>query len=53
VRSVALWGLVVTLAVLTAVAWVVPLILVCATQAHAYRAIIRERAPPVEAPAAA
>jgi hypothetical protein len=44
-RTVALWALVVILAVLTAVAWVVPLILVCGTQAHAYRAIVQERTP--------
>jgi hypothetical protein len=44
-RTVALWALVVILAVLTAVAWVVPLILVCGAQAHAFRAIVAERAP--------
>jgi hypothetical protein len=49
-RTVALWAMVVILAVLTAVAWVVPLILVCGAQAHAYRAIVAERAPEAETP---
>jgi hypothetical protein len=38
-RRAALWLLVSILAILTAVAWVVPLTLVCACQAYAYRAI--------------
>jgi hypothetical protein len=44
-RSAALWALVVILALLTAISFVVPLILVCGTQAFAYRAIVQERAP--------
>lgn len=53
VRTVALWALVVIVALLTAVLFVVPLILVCGCQAYAYRAIVGERAPPGGAPAAA
>jgi hypothetical protein len=49
-RNAALWALVVILALLTAILWVVPLILVCGCQAHAYRAIVDERAEPVGAP---
>ncbi len=41
-RRALLWVLVVILALLTAVVWVVPLILVCATQAYAYRAIAQK-----------
>jgi hypothetical protein len=52
-RNVALWALVVILALLTAILWVVPLILVCGCQAYAYRAIADERASPAAAPAAA
>jgi hypothetical protein len=49
-RNAALWALVVILALLTAISWVVPLILVCGCQAHAYRAIVDERAEPAGAP---
>jgi hypothetical protein len=52
-RTGALWLLVVILAVLTAVTFVAPLILVCGCQAYAYRAIVNERALPAGAPAAA
>lgn len=52
-RNAALWALVVILAVLTAISWVVPLILVCGCQAYAYRAIVAERAEPAGAPVAA
>jgi hypothetical protein len=52
-RNAALWALVVILALLTAIAWVVPLILVCGCQAYAYRAIVAERAEPAGAPVAA
>lgn len=47
VRRVVLWVLVVILAILLAVAWVVPLILVCACQAFVYRAIAAARAAAV------
>ncbi|HEY1425647.1 MAG TPA: hypothetical protein VGF50_03150 [Caulobacteraceae bacterium] len=53
VRSVALWTLVVIVALLTALFFVVPLILVCGTQANAYRAIVAERETPVGATAPA
>lgn len=52
-RSLALWALVVILAVLTAIVFVAPLILVCGCQANAYRAIVAERKEPAGAPAAA
>ena len=52
-RSVALWVLVVVLAVLTAVVFVVPIILVCGCQAYAYRAIVDERTEPAGDPVAA
>ena len=52
-RNAALWALVVILALLTAISWVVPLILVCGCQAYAYRAIVDERTPLAGAPAAA
>jgi hypothetical protein len=38
-RPIALWTLVAILALLTAVAWVVPAVLICGFQAYAYRAI--------------
>jgi hypothetical protein len=52
-RSVALWVLVVVLAILTAVVFVFPIILVCGCQAYAYRAIVDERAEPAGDPVAA
>jgi hypothetical protein len=52
-RSIALWALAVILALLTAISSVVPLVLACGAQAHAYRAIVDERAEPVGAPVAA
>ena len=43
-----LWVLVAVLALLTAVAWVAPLVLICGCQAYAYRAIAAmEAAAPV------
>jgi hypothetical protein len=52
-RSAALWLLVVVIALVTAVVFVVPIVLVCGCQAFAYRAILDERAEPAGAPAAA
>lgn len=52
-HSAALWVLVVVLAVLTAILFVGPLILVCGCQANAYRAIAAEREAPAGATAAA
>ena len=46
VRRVVLWSLVPILAVLTAVVWVVPLILICGCQAYAYRVIAAGQMPP-------
>jgi hypothetical protein len=53
VRSVTLWVLVVAIAVVTAIVFVLPIILVCACQAFAYRAIVDERAEPAGDPVAA
>ena len=50
VRAVLLWALVAIVALLAAVLFVAPLILVCGCQAYAYRAIVDERAEPVGAP---
>jgi hypothetical protein len=44
-RRTALWTLVAVLAFLTAVVWVVPLILICGCQAYVYRAIAAETRP--------
>ena len=43
-RRVLLWVLVAILALLTAVVWVAPLILICASQAYVYRAIAQSKA---------
>jgi len=48
-RRIVLWVLVPVLAILTAIVWVVPLILICGCQAYAYRTIDAERTPPVAA----
>jgi hypothetical protein len=45
VRRLVLWLLVALLAVLTAILWVVPLILICACQAMAYREIVEDSRP--------
>ena len=53
-RRVALWVLVAVLALLTAVVWVTPAILICGCQAFVYRAITGEaRRAPAGAPRAA
>jgi hypothetical protein len=45
-RRIVLWVLVPILAILTAIVWVVPLILICGCQAYAYRTIAAARTPP-------
>ena len=41
-RRLVLWVMVVILALLTAVAWVAPLVLICGCQAYIYRAIVQK-----------
>jgi len=48
-RRVILWVLVPVLAILTAIVWVIPLILICGCQAYAYRTIAAARALPAAA----
>lgn len=48
-RRAVLWVLVATLAILTAIVWVIPLTLICACQAYAYRTIADARAATVAA----